>query len=83
LIEKFGFAAFRRDPGRFWKEEPLVVASIALARLEPQASTLAEAHWDMPEESIERQLAAGKLAAEEVRPDADSHSRRKQSGGSL
>ena len=54
LIEKFGFAAvspddgeFRRDPRRFWKEEPLVVASIAMARIEPHASALAEAHWDM------------------------------------
>ena len=54
LIEKFGFAAastddaeFRRDAPRFWKEEPLVVASIALARLEPHASSLAAAHWDM------------------------------------
>src|SRR5213078_4056043 len=34
LIEKFGFAAaspddaeFRRDPGRFWREEEMVVAS--------------------------------------------------------
>jgi SNF2 family DNA or RNA helicase len=54
LTEKFGFAPaspdgaeFRRDPERFWKNEPLVVASIAMARLEPHASALAGTPWDM------------------------------------
>ncbi len=54
LIEKFGLApasaddsAFRSDPARFWQEEPLVVASIAMARLEPHATALAGAAWDM------------------------------------
>ena len=54
LAEKFGFAPaspdgaeFRRDPDRFWKNEPLVVASIAMARLEPHASALAATPWDM------------------------------------
>ena len=54
LTEKFGFAPvspdgaeFRRDPERFWKNEPLVVASIAMARLEPHVSVLAGTPWDM------------------------------------
>ena len=54
LTEKFGFAPtspdgaeFRRDPDRFWKNEPLVVASIAMSRLEPHASALAGTPWDM------------------------------------
>ncbi|MEK7409547.1 MAG: SNF2-related protein [Acidobacteriota bacterium] len=54
LAEKFGFAPaspdgpeFRRDPEQFWKREPLVVASLAMARLEPHASALAAAPWDM------------------------------------
>jgi len=54
LTEKFGFAPaspdgaeFRRDPERFWKNEPLVVASIAMARLEPHVSALAGTPWDM------------------------------------
>ncbi len=54
LTEKFGFAPaspdnaeFRRDPERFWKNEPLVVASIAMARLEPHVTALAGAAWDM------------------------------------
>jgi hypothetical protein len=54
LTEKFGFAPmspdgaeFRRDPERFWKNEPLVVASIAMARLEPHAGALAGTPWDM------------------------------------
>lgn len=54
LTEKFGFAPaspdgaeFRRDPERFWKNEPLVVASIAMARLEPHVTSLAGTPWDM------------------------------------
>jgi superfamily II DNA or RNA helicase len=54
LAEKFGLApvspddsAFRSDPARFWREQPLVVASIAMARLEPHASALAGIAWDM------------------------------------
>jgi superfamily II DNA or RNA helicase len=54
LAEKFGCAPvspdgaeFRRDPERFWKTEPLIVASIAMARLEPHASALAGTPWDM------------------------------------
>jgi SNF2 family DNA or RNA helicase len=54
LTEKFGFAPaspdgaeFRRDPERFWKSEPLVVASIAMARLEPHVTALAGTPWDM------------------------------------
>jgi SNF2 family DNA or RNA helicase len=54
LAEKFGFAPvspdgaeFRRDPERFWKTEPLIVASIAMARLEPHAAALAGTPWDM------------------------------------
>jgi SNF2 family DNA or RNA helicase len=54
LTEKFGFAPaspdgaeFRRDPERFWTTEPLVVASIAMARLEPHVSALARTPWDM------------------------------------
>ena len=41
LIEKFGLAPatpdgvqFRRNPGQFWAEEPLVVCSIAMARMD-------------------------------------------------
>jgi SNF2 family DNA or RNA helicase len=54
LTEKFGFAPaspdgaeFRRDPERFWKSESLVVASIAMARLEPHVGALAGTPWDM------------------------------------
>ena len=54
LIEKFGLtpasaddSAFRSDPARFWQEEPLIVASIAMARLEPHAAALAGTAWDM------------------------------------
>jgi len=54
LSEKFGLLAaspdsaeFRREPARFWKEQPLVVASIAMARLEPHAAAIAGAPWDM------------------------------------
>lgn len=54
LAEKFGLApaspdnsAFRSDPAQFWREEPVVVASIAMARLEPHASALAAISWDI------------------------------------
>jgi len=54
LVEKFGLApvspedfGFRSNPAQFWQSEPLVVASIALARMEPHASTLAEVPWDL------------------------------------
>jgi len=54
LAEKFGLApaspddsSFRSEPARFWREQPLVVASIAMARLEPHASALAGIAWDM------------------------------------
>jgi superfamily II DNA or RNA helicase/Tfp pilus assembly protein PilF len=54
LAEKFGMtsaapddSAFRSDPGRFWREEAVIVASIAMVRLEPHASTLAGIAWDM------------------------------------
>jgi SNF2 family DNA or RNA helicase len=54
LTEKFGFTPaspdgleFRRDPERFWKNEPLVVASIAMARLEPHVAALSSTPWDM------------------------------------
>jgi SNF2 family DNA or RNA helicase len=54
LTEKFGFtpvspdgAEFRRDPERYWKNEPLIVASIAMARLDPHATALAATPWDM------------------------------------
>jgi SNF2 family DNA or RNA helicase len=54
LTEKFGFtpaspdgAEFRRDPERYWKNEPLIVASIAMARLEPHLTALAGTPWDM------------------------------------
>jgi SNF2 family DNA or RNA helicase len=54
LTEKFGFAPaspdgaeFKRDPERFWKSEALVVASIAMARLEPHVTALAGTPWDM------------------------------------
>lgn len=54
LAEKFGFAPvspdgseFRRDPAQFWSQQPLIVASIAAARLEPHASALAAQSWDM------------------------------------
>ncbi len=54
LSEKFGLSAaapddpaFRSDPERFWREQALVVASIAMARLEPHASTVAGVDWDM------------------------------------
>ncbi|MBL8221249.1 MAG: DEAD/DEAH box helicase [Bryobacterales bacterium] len=54
LEGKFGLVArvpenagFRADPERFWREEPLVVASLALARRDSQAAILAGVHWDM------------------------------------
>jgi SNF2 family DNA or RNA helicase len=54
LIEKFGLlpaspdtAAARRDPQQFWKDAPLVVASIAMARLDPHAAAVAAVPWDM------------------------------------
>jgi SNF2 family DNA or RNA helicase len=54
LMEKFGLvpvspdtAQFRADPARFWKEEPLVVASIAAARLDVQAAAIGAVAWDM------------------------------------
>ncbi len=54
LTEKFGFEPvlpdgpdFRRDPDQFWKRQPLILASIAMVRLEPHASSLATVPWDM------------------------------------
>lgn len=54
LIEKFGLvpvspdgAEFRRDPALFWKAEPLVVSSIAMARLDLHATAIAAVPWDM------------------------------------
>jgi SNF2 family DNA or RNA helicase len=54
LTEKFGLvpvspdtAQFRGDPARFWKEEPLVVASIAQARLDANAAAIGAVAWDM------------------------------------
>jgi superfamily II DNA or RNA helicase len=54
LIEKFGLtpaspegAEFRRDPRRFWDSEPLVVCSIAQARLDLHAGAIAAVPWDM------------------------------------
>lgn len=54
LVEKFGLAPaspegadFRNDPAHFWKSEPLIVASLGMARLEPHASILAGIGWDM------------------------------------
>jgi hypothetical protein len=40
-------AAFRANPEQFWREEPLVVASLALARRDSQAAFLAGVHWDL------------------------------------
>ena len=54
LIEKFGLlpaspdtAESRRDPQQFWKDAPLVVASIAMVRLDPHAAAVAAVPWDM------------------------------------
>ena len=52
--EKFGMlpvspdtAEFRRDPRQFWNGERLVVASIAMARMDTHASAIAAVPWDM------------------------------------
>ena len=52
LVEKFVLAPvspdgaeFRRDPRRFWKSEALVVCSIAQARLDLHATSIAAVHW--------------------------------------
>jgi SNF2 family DNA or RNA helicase len=54
LTEKFGLAPvspdtveFRRSPAQFWKDEPLVVASIAMARMDTHATGIAAIPWDM------------------------------------
>lgn len=54
LAEKFGLdpvspdtAEFRRNPAQFWKEEPLVVASIAMARMDAHSAAIAAVPWDM------------------------------------
>jgi superfamily II DNA or RNA helicase len=54
LAEKFGLnpvspdgAEFRRSAAQFWKDEPLVVASIAMARMDAHASGIASVPWDM------------------------------------
>jgi len=54
LSEKFGLAPvspdgpeFRQDPQQFWRRQPLVVASLAMARLEPHAGALAATPWDL------------------------------------
>jgi SNF2 family DNA or RNA helicase len=54
LAEKFGLEAaspddapYRSEPARLWSQAPLVVASVAMARLEPHASALAAIAWDM------------------------------------
>jgi superfamily II DNA or RNA helicase len=54
LQEKFDLAAaspdsaeYRRDPEQFWKREPLIVASIAMARMETNAQAIAGIAWDM------------------------------------
>jgi len=54
LIEKFGLlpaspdsAEWRRDPLQFWKDAPLVVASIAMVRLDPHAAAISTVPWDM------------------------------------
>ena len=75
LLEKFDLVAaspdgaeFRRNPEQFWKQEPLVVASIAMARMEPNAAGDRRrrlGHGDrrrgpLAEESHQRQLEAGR-----------------------
>ena len=54
LVEKFALApvspdgaAFRRDPRQFWISEALVVSSIAQARLDVHATSIAAVPWDM------------------------------------
>lgn len=54
LIEKFGMvpaspdnADFRRDPQQFWTAEPLVVASISMARMDAHSGAIASVAWDM------------------------------------
>jgi len=54
LSEKFGFSPvspdgpeFRREPQSFWGEQPLIVASLAMARLEPHAAALTAVPWDL------------------------------------
>jgi len=54
LTEKFGLAPvspdtqeFRLNPKQFWKEQPLVVASIAQARLDAHAAAISGVPWDM------------------------------------
>jgi len=54
LIEKFGLlpaspdsAEARRDAQQFWKDAPLVVASIAMVRLDPHAAAIEAMPWDM------------------------------------
>jgi SNF2 family DNA or RNA helicase len=54
LSEKFGLPSatpeggeFRRNPQQFWLDEPIVVASIAMARSEANAPAVAAAPWDM------------------------------------
>jgi len=54
LTEKFGLvpvspdtAEFRRDPAQFWKTSALVVASIAMARMDAHAAAIAAVPWDM------------------------------------
>ncbi len=54
LLEKFDLVAatpdgaeFRRNQEQFWKQESLVVASIAMARMEPNAQAIAGVGWDM------------------------------------
>jgi len=54
LVEKFGLlpaspdtAEFRGDQRQFWLDEPLVVASIAMVRLDPHAAAIAAVPWDM------------------------------------
>ncbi|MEJ7609431.1 MAG: SNF2-related protein [Bryobacteraceae bacterium] len=39
--------AFRVNPEQFWREEPLIVASLALARRDSQAAILSSLHWDL------------------------------------
>jgi superfamily II DNA or RNA helicase len=54
LLEKFDLvaatpdgAAYRGNPQKFWGEESLVVASIAMARMETNAQAIANVAWDM------------------------------------